>query len=148
MDKSIAVLLIVVILLAASFTAVQAAKVYLPLAENNVHSGMATITCRLMTDRVTTVRLAECWEKKVFILDLAFSPGTYSDEDGYFIFEEVEAVDYVIIIGNMRNGFLVITNEAGNARVFTTLKDGTQDVGKLSIKPRNNGGGGNVSRDK
>ena len=125
--------------------AVEGNTVYMPLAVRGVSSGMATVSGRVIAeDPEVTVRLVECWYRKVFVLDMASSPGTYSDEDGYFIFEEVEAVDYVIVIGDMIRGFLVIHNENGTARIFTPVKDGVLDVGWLITKPRSTGGG-NIS---
>lgn len=68
--------------------------------------GMATVTGRVISENSglplsdTIVRLAEVVRQEdegAYVLDVAFSPGTDSDGEGFFIFENVDAYEYVIV---------------------------------------------------
>jgi len=111
-------------------------KVYMPIVIRNVSSGMATITGRLVIDGVYPVYLAEVFEGGVFVLDLAWSPSVLPEADGYFIFKDIEPLEYVIIVGNPAQGrSWIITDDdkPDTAMVWVTVKGETLDVGTLVI---------------
>ena len=133
----IKLLLLLLALMAGSVQTAGENVVHLPLALCDVHSGMATITGRLVTDYESLpIRLAEVYrqgELAVFVLDLAWSPGVDSEEDGYFIFEEVEPIEYGIVIGNPFGKYQIIA-DGDKAFTFIPIKGGIYDVGDLVIK--------------
>lgn len=49
------------------------------------------------------LRLAEVWEDKVVVLDLAYDPGTFSNEDGYFRFAPFKPLTnkYMVMFGQI-----------------------------------------------
>ena len=66
------------------------------------------------------VRLADVYREGddgAYVLDGAFSPGDITDENGNFIIENVDAKEYVIIVGDVFEKYEVITNEEGKPRV-------------------------------
>jgi hypothetical protein len=70
-----------------------------------------------------------------YILDLARSPGTVTDGNGYFTIENVNAGEYVIVIGDIEiTGIYEIIQESnGQAKVWNFPADQITDVGKLPV---------------
>ena len=104
--------------------------------------GMATVTGRIISESSglplsdTIVRLAEVVRQEdegAYVLDVAFSPGTDSDGEGFFIFENVDALEYVIVVGDVYEEYKVIADEDGKARTWITIKDEILNVGELII---------------
>ena len=84
----------------------------------------------------TTVRLAEVvrqGNEGAFVLDTAFSPGDITDDQGYFRFENVDAKEYVIVIGDVYNAYQIISEPSGKARVWKAEPDQVLDVGELRV---------------
>ena len=104
--------------------------------------GMATVTGRIISESSglplsdTIVRLAEVVRQEdegAYVLDVAFSPGTDSDGEGFFIFENVDALEYVIVVGDVYEEYKVMADEDGKARTWITIKDEILNVGELII---------------
>ena len=104
--------------------------------------GMATVTGRVISENTglplsdTIVRLAEVVrqeEKGAYVLDVAFSPGTDSDGEGFFIFENVDAYEYVIVVGDVYEIYKVMADEDGKASTWITVKDEILNVGELIV---------------
>jgi hypothetical protein len=107
-------------------------------------AGMATIIGRVVSRDSgepivgKTVWLAEVYrqgEEGAFVLDEAFSPTALPDENGYFIFENVPAKEYVIVIGNY-NAEYDIPEESGTTRpmIFNLQAGNILDVGEIRAK--------------
>jgi hypothetical protein len=108
-------------------------------------TGMATITGRVMQTQGyamadTIVRLADVARGAegrggAYILDTAHSPGTRTDKDGFFLFENVKAGEYVIVIGDVEDtGVYEIVKETnGQAKVWNLPVDKVTDVGVLTV---------------
>jgi len=105
--------------------------------------GMASVTGRVLSKKNgspftgTIVRLAEVVREEgsegLYILDQAFSPGTKTNDNGLFVFENVEAMEYVIIVGDVESIYEVITNESGTPQTWEVLSDEILDVGDLHV---------------
>lgn len=69
-----------------------------------------------------------------FILDVAHSPSTFTDEAGYFIFPNIKGAEYVIVIGDVEitGVYEIIPQEDGKARVFNMPADQITDVGEIT----------------
>lgn len=104
--------------------------------------GKGTIVGQV-TSRITggpianvAVRLAEVYRQGnegVFVLDDAFSPGDLTDEHGRFIIENVEAKEYVIVVGDVNVAYEIITEPSGMARVWNIAANQVFDVGNLRV---------------
>lgn len=88
----------------------------------------------------TIVRLAEVYraddnsEEGAYILDTAFSPGAITDEKGFFMIQNIEPAEYVIVVGDIENNnYEIISQENGRPKVWSTIKDEVLDVGKLIV---------------
>ena len=108
--------------------------------------GMATVTGRVVSKDTNEplvnmpVRLAEVYRPEgqesdddLYILDQAFSPGALTDDEGNFIVPDVDAIDYVIIIGDVETTYEVITYENGKPAVWKTAPDEILVVGVLEV---------------
>lgn len=86
------------------------------------------------------VRLAEVFrrpdeeEEDLVMLDQAFSPGTRTDNQGNFVFESVEPMEYVIVVGDVENTYRIVADDSGIASVFKAEPDQVLDVGELIVE--------------
>lgn len=114
-----------------------------------VAPGKATVIGRLLSRRTgmplpgTVVRLAEVYyaeeddkrpETGAYALDNAFSPSAITDEQGYFIFQDIEPRDYVIFVGDISVNYAVEVNEKGFPRARTVQADVVNNFGDVIIE--------------
>jgi hypothetical protein len=69
----------------------------------------------------------------VYVLDHAFSPAIYADEQGVFIIADVDPKEYVIVVGDPEGAYEVIPDDTGRARVWATEGGKILDVGRISV---------------
>lgn len=99
----------------------------------------ATITGVIISERTdqpiveVPVQLAGVYyegERGAFVLDTGQSPIAMTDGQGRFAFVNVEAQDYVIVIGNVEvNDYKIIPEDSGRARVWTAVAGDVLDTG-------------------
>ena len=70
-----------------------------------------------------------------YILDIARSPSTYSDAYGYFIIQNIDPGEYVVVIGDVEIPQLyeVVQESNGDAKVWSFPTDQVTDVGVLTV---------------
>ena len=70
-----------------------------------------------------------------YILDIARSPGTVTDEHGNFIVENIDAGEYVIVVGDIEiTGIYEIVSQPNSpARVWEFPADQITDVGVITV---------------
>lgn len=104
--------------------------------------GKATVIGRVISEKTgqplahITVRLAEVvrqGNEGAFVLDTAFSPGDITDDQGYFRFDNVDAKEYVIVVGDVYTVYKIIPEPSGKARVWKAEPDQVLDVGELRV---------------
>lgn len=90
--------------------------------------------------RNTTVRLAEVYresensENGAYLLDTAFSPGTITDASGFFLFQNIEPGEYVLVVGDIENNkYEIISQQNGLPRVWLTIADQVMDIGIIKV---------------
>lgn len=82
------------------------------------------------------VRLAEVYregDSGAFVLDDAFSPATLTDDNGWFVIENAEPGEYVIVVGDMSVAYEIITKESGDAKVWELRQGEVLDIGVLEV---------------
>lgn len=82
----------------------------------------------------TIVRLAEIVRQggeAAFILDVGFSPGTITDENGYFAMENISVKEYLIVIGNVETDYEIIVDADGSAKTYETTGGSILDLGRI-----------------
>jgi hypothetical protein len=68
-----------------------------------------------------------------YVLDHAFSPAVWADDNGVFVIANVDPKEYVIVIGDPEGLYEVIPDDSGRARVWKTEAGKVLDVGQLSV---------------
>ncbi len=108
-------------------------------------SGKATIVGRVMHQQGypmvnTVVRLADVARGAegrggAFVLDLARSPGTFTDQNGYFNIQNVKPGEYVIVVGDVEatGVYEIISEQNGSAKIWTLPVDQVTDIGVLTV---------------
>lgn len=86
----------------------------------------------------TEVHLAKVYwdensENGTFLIDETTSPVTVTDDAGVFVFAQVEARDYVIVVGDLYGKNMIISNPDGTAVVYTAEPGRQLDVGELKV---------------
>jgi hypothetical protein len=86
----------------------------------------------------TVVRLAriywdEARKEGAFVLDGANSPGAITNEKGEFFFSNLEAADYVVVVGDIQGNNAIVSNTDGSAKTFTAAPDKILDAGTLEV---------------
>jgi hypothetical protein len=117
-------------------TAVESTSVPAPDAKTGTVTGKVFSTPADKFYPKAPVWLAEVYRQGgegVYVLDHAFSPGVYADEQGVFTITNVAPKEYVIVIGDPDGTYVVIPDEAGKARVWNVEAGKILDVGKLDI---------------
>jgi hypothetical protein len=105
-------------------------------------SGKATVAGRLFSSTNkkaltgTVVRLAEVYRQNgegAFLLDAAASPGTVTDQEGYFVFPNVDAKEYVLVVGDPMISYVIVSGSDGQAKVWKTESNKITNVGDIYV---------------
>ena len=86
----------------------------------------------------TVVRLARVfWNEQhtdgAFVLEGARSPATVADDSGFFVFENLNPADYVLVVGEVLGDHVIVSEPDGSARIFTAEEDKVTDVGQIFV---------------
>ena len=105
--------------------------------------GLTTIAGRVVSNLTgepvadTIVRFAEIYSndqgEKAFALDEAFSPGTMTDENGYFVVSNIAAGEYVIVIGDPRTKYAFVTESSGQVKLWNAEADSVLQTGTINV---------------
>ena len=106
--------------------------------------GKSTVVGRVVSETSgeplaeTIVRLSEVYREEegeggAYVLDIAFSPGDITDENGVFIIEDVEAMEYVIVVGDVYSVHEIIHDPSGLPKVWNAGPDEVLQVGDLVV---------------
>jgi hypothetical protein len=105
--------------------------------------GMTTIAGRVVSNLTgepvadTIVRFAEVYSndqgEKAYALDEAFSPGTMTDENGYFVVSNIAAREYVIVIGDPRTKYAFVTESSGQVKLWSAEADKVLQTGTINV---------------
>ncbi len=85
----------------------------------------------------TVVRLAQVHrgtgEEGAFVLDGANSPGAITTVAGYFVLDNVEAAEYVLVVGDVMGAYAIVTGQDGRARVWGLTPDNYLDTDTIRV---------------
>jgi hypothetical protein len=76
----------------------------------------------------------EASKQSAYALNLASSPATISDENGFFTFTDVDPNPYVIIVGDYYGENDVVKESNGDARVYQFKAGEVVDVAAVQVK--------------
>ena len=84
-----------------------------------------------------TVRLAEVYRNELgegaYALDAALNPQTVTDDQGNFVFTDIDPRAYVLIIGDPMTRYVIVADETGKAIVYSCLVDQVTNLGEHKI---------------
>jgi len=150
MNRTVFVIFLVFLMLLTSCTktttpTINPEVLVTPTPPPQPNSGMATIIGQVVHNdghplAKIIVRLADVargaeGKGGAFILDLARSPGTITDQYGYFIFQNVKAAEYVIVVGDVEvtGVYEIIHGADGKATVWNLPADQVTNVGVIKV---------------
>lgn len=104
-------------------------------------TGKGTVSGRVMSTnnqpyQNVPVRLATVYRQVgegTFILDLAHSPGSFSDQNGFFVIPDVDPAEYTIVIGDPDAKHVVVADDKENATIWKVEIGKVLDTGTLKI---------------
>jgi hypothetical protein len=87
----------------------------------------------------TPVYLAQVYwdadhKNAAFAVDIARSPGTFTDDNGFFQFLNVDPHEYVIVVGEVYGVNDIIRTSSGDARIHDAKGDAIFNAGVLKVK--------------
>ncbi len=118
--------------------------------DSSIAKDKATVTGILLSSKNNTpltdtvVRLAEVYysdnvqaEEKtggVYALDNAFSPSAITDSEGHFTFTDIEARDYVLMVGDIFGNWALALNETKEKpEVWSAVERSITDIGEIYV---------------
>jgi hypothetical protein len=121
-----------------------------PAADLEIEAGLSAVVGRILSSNTgqalnrEVVRLAEVYcpegiteeekeENCFWALSNAWSPSTFTDSEGYFQFENVEARDYVILVGDLITKYAIVYSEGEKPMLVTAAADVATDVGTVVV---------------
>jgi hypothetical protein len=85
----------------------------------------------------TPVRLAQVFRKGddgAFMLDLAHSPSSISDPNGFFVLVSIPPAEYLLVVGKPEdNNYIIYQDSAGKPYTYQIREDTTQDLGEVTV---------------
>lgn len=90
----------------------------------------------------TVVRLAEVYyadenskdsSTGAYALDNAFSPSAITNDNGFFIFQDIEPRDYVVFVGDFMTNYTIEVDDQGYPRMRTVAADQINDFGAVVV---------------
>lgn len=83
------------------------------------------------------VRLAKVYDQgkeKIFVLEGGFSPVGVTQDDGYFMIENIEPGEYVMVVGNPESIYEIISESPGKAKVWNFVANEVTNVGVIRVR--------------
>ena len=74
-------------------------------------------------------------KKAAFALDLARSPAVTTDAQGFFVFNDIDPNEYVLVVGDFYGQNDVVRESNGDARVYKTDAGKLLNVGIVNVRP-------------
>jgi hypothetical protein len=124
----------------APATPVPEAGIPTPEAGKTVVVGQVLSNASDKPIKQTPVYLAQVfWDadhkNAAFAVDIARSPGTFTDDNGFFQFLNVDPHEYVIVVGEVYGVNDIIRTSSGDARIHDAQSDKIFNAGILKVKP-------------
>jgi hypothetical protein len=109
-----------------------------PSAGQSTFTGQLVSTASGKPLAQTLVRLALFYhggtaDQGSYLLDETNSPGTTTDDSGTFVFSNLKAGEYVMVIGDIHTDYLVVSDSAGKVKVWNAEAEKVVDIGKLAV---------------
>lgn len=70
----------------------------------------------------------------VYVVDEAFDPSALTDEQGWFVFKDITAGEYVILVGNPTTRSVVLTDDFNQPLIWKAEADKVLELGDLVVE--------------
>lgn len=104
--------------------------------------GKTTVVGRIMSsDQRQALSATQVWlaavhrtgDQAAFVLDGARSPSTNTDEEGIFVISNVNASEYVLVVGDPYAKNVIVQEASGDAKVWQTQANQVLNVGEVIV---------------
>jgi hypothetical protein len=75
-------------------------------------------------------------EQCIYVIDEAFDPSVLSDDEGRFVFRDIVAGEYVLLVGNRITQYTILTNEFNQPIIWKAEADKVLELGDLVVDLR------------
>lgn len=75
-------------------------------------------------------------EQCIYVIDDAFDPSVLTDGEGHFIFQNITAGEYILLIGNRVTRYTILTDELNQPLIWKVEADKVVDLGDLVVELR------------
>lgn len=75
-------------------------------------------------------------EQCIYIIDDAFDPSVLTDGEGRFVFQNITAGEYVLLVGNRMTRHTILTDELNQPLIWKVEADKVIDLGDLAVELR------------
>lgn len=75
-------------------------------------------------------------EQCIYVIDDAFDPSTLTDSEGRFVFQNIGAGEYILLIGNRVTRYTILTDELNQPLIWKVEADKVLDLGDLVVELR------------
>ena len=106
-------------------------------------SGMGTVSGRVMSSTTGQpiqnifVRLARVIREDgdaTYVLEDSSSPGAMTNSEGYYAIENVDAMEYVIVVGDVHVAYEIILEDSGKAKAWMVVENQILSTGDLIVE--------------
>jgi hypothetical protein len=114
-----------------------------PTAVPQPQSGKATVVGHVFSQKTgapitqTFVMLAEVTRQDngegIYVLDTAHSPTDETDQQGTFVMPDIVAKEYVVIVGDPYQKYVVVPDQENKARIWNVPADQILNIGDLRV---------------
>ncbi len=73
-------------------------------------------------------------EECVYVVDEAFDPSVLTDGDGRFVFQDIPAGEYVLLVGTQTTKYTVLANELDQPIIWGVEADKVSELGDLVVE--------------
>lgn len=73
-------------------------------------------------------------EQCFYMIDEAFDPSALTDGDGNFVFEDIPAGEYVLLVGNLMSENAVLKDELNRPIIWRAVADTVVELGDLVVE--------------
>jgi hypothetical protein len=139
------ILLVILLIIMSGCKQLSLEEEFPNIEEKNISkpdTGYSTVTGKIINKEFdepltfSVVRLAEVFregDSGAYVLNEAFSPGARTDMDGVFVFNNVEAREYVLVVGDVTSTYQIIKNKDGSAKIWNAPMNEITDMGVIEV---------------
>lgn len=68
-----------------------------------------------------------------FALETGTSPAAIADDQGFFVFDDLTPGDFVLVVGQVPDNNVIVSEPDGSARIFAAEADKVTEIGQIRV---------------